>query len=172
MLCSSSSPFSPRNGSSVFSECVRMLELPARNESSMTEGRRVFRSHGKHVVAGPCRAPTAWAVARRAQSNRSSPRSGVARSSTMIPTSSASNAGPYSNLDTLPNIAGVLSSDALDEVSARCPSTRQIEGKIHQQSDKAMNVAILDREVDVEEQNQIVASGRLAHRTASRHRRE
>ena len=74
-----------------------------------------------------------------------------------MPTSSASKTDPNSNSDTSSNMASGLPSDAIDKV-AHDLFQRGDRGQVHEQGDEAANVPVLDREVDVEEQDQTAAA--------------
>ena len=119
---------------------------------------------------GPCRAPPAWAVAMTRAIQSFQPtirRLPIEHDDADIHRIESRAIFEFqTRYSTLPvfcrPIPSMKSSDDVPQRGDR--------GQIHEQSDEAMNVAILDREVDVKEQNQIVAS-RRSHRTASRHRR-
>src|SRR3954452_7443625 len=156
MLCSSCCPASSRSGSSVLSECVRMLELPTWIDSSSTAGSRVSRKFGKiskrffpSTDCSECR------LARAIQSFQ--PTMQPCPSSTTMPTSSASKTDPNSSSDTSSNMASSLPSDAVDKVAHNVVQCGY-RGQAHEQGDKAANITILDREVDVKEQHQSIAA--------------
>src|SRR4029079_6721398 len=156
MLCSSCCPASSRSGSSVLSECVRMLELPTWIDSSSTPGSRVSRKFGqiskRFFPSTDCRDRGLAGVIQSFQ-----PTMQPCPSSTTMPTSSASKTDPNSNSDTSSNMASGLPSDAIDKVAYDL-FQRGDRGQAHEQGDEAANVPILDREVDVEEQDQTAAA--------------
>src|SRR3954466_5159151 len=155
MLCSSCCPASSCNGSSVLSECVRMLELPTWIDSSSTAGSRVSRKFGKiskrffpSTDCSECR------LARAIQSFQ--PTMQPRPSSTTMPTSSASKTDKNSSSDTSSNMASSLPSDAVDKVAHDVLQCRY-RGQAHEQGDKTANITILDREVDVKNHPQPIA---------------
>src|SRR3954466_13196374 len=156
MLCSSCCPASSCNGSSVLSECVRMLELPTWIDSSSTAGSRVSRKFGKiskrffpSTDCSECR------LARAIQSFQ--PTMQPCPSSTTMPTSSASKTDPNSSSDTSSTMASSsLPSDAVDKVAHNVLQCGY-RGQAHEQGDKAANITILDREVDVKNHPQPIA---------------
>ena len=73
--------------------------------------------------------------------------------------STVSNTGPNTRSDALSNMTGGLLFDATDEVVhdvLECGDGRQI----HQQRNETMNVALLDIEIDVEEQDELASRTR------------
>src|ERR1700746_2669698 len=93
-----------------------MLELPARNESSMTVGNRVSRKFGNtsYKFLPSTEVSECW-LTRAIQSFQATMR--LCASSTTIPTSNASKTCLIASFDTSPNIASGSPSDALKRVA-------------------------------------------------------
>src|ERR1700730_6875045 len=82
----------------------------------------------------------------------------ASRSSTIRPISTVSNTAPNAGSDGLPNMAGRLFFDAADEIVHNFLQ-RGNRWQVHQQGNKAMDVALLDIEIDVEEQHELFCRG-------------
>src|SRR5690242_5325461 len=119
-----------------------MLELPARRESSMTLGSRVSRAAGKTSKSDFPRTSSAGCRETRAiQAFHATTHAW--RSSTTSPTSTVSKTGPNASSDGLSNMTSCLLFEVSDE--SLDDSLQGSDGwKIHEQSNKAMDVAILD----------------------------
>src|SRR5215468_11903505 len=116
-----------------------MLELPTRNESSMTIGSRVSRKSGNTSYKFlPSTEVSECRLTRAIQSFQATMR--LCASSTTIPTSNASKACLIASFDTSPNIASGPPSKALEGVAndfLKCGNRQQVP----RQGNEAANFA-------------------------------
>src|SRR5580698_6094118 len=125
----------------------------------MTSGRRVWRTSGN--TSRKALPSTSLAGRRETRAIHSfQPTIQPWLSSTTRPMSTVSNTGPNRRSDALSNMAGGLLFDTTDEIVHNF-----LEGsdrwQIHEQRNETMNVAFLDIEIDVQEQDKLCSRTRL-----------
>src|SRR5580698_4948772 len=125
----------------------------------MTSGRRVWRTSGN--TSRKTLPSTSRAGRRETRAIHSfQPTIQPWLSSTTRPMSTVSNTGPNTTSDALSNMAGGLLFDTTDEIVHDA-----LEGgdrrQIHEERNETMNVAFLDIEIDIQEQDKLPSRTRL-----------
>src|SRR6478609_2037911 len=128
-----------------------MLELPAKNESSMTSGKRVWRTSGN--TSRKALPSTSRAGRRETRAIHSfQPTMQPWLSSTTRPMSTVSNTGPNRRWDALSNMTGGLLFDTTDEIVHNAFQSGD-RWQVHEQRNETLNVAFLDIEIDIQKQD-------------------